>query len=148
MKDFNVTIGNATVSTSMIEEDVIRLRMGLKPKGEDTMKNKVEWIDIIRIDDEYYLERHDITFEEDVLNHANYLGDNMDTILENIYLLDADNDCLYNCSDFFDAVREKYNLDEYEEIETYMLDDIDLPEEVCQKFDIAWLGGYINGMNI
>lgn len=108
------------------------------------MKNKVEWIDIVRINDKYYLERHDVEFEEDVLNHANYLGDNMDTILENIYLLDADNDCLYNCSDFFDAVREKYNLDEDEEIETYMFDDIDVPEE----FDIAWLGGYINGMNI
>lgn len=34
MKDFNVTIGNVTASTSMIEEDVIRLRMGLEPKPQ------------------------------------------------------------------------------------------------------------------
>lgn len=34
MKDFNITIGNVTASTSMIEEDVIRLRMGLETKPQ------------------------------------------------------------------------------------------------------------------
>lgn len=34
MRDFNVTIGNITASTSMIEEDVIRNRLGLEPKEQ------------------------------------------------------------------------------------------------------------------
>ena len=39
LKNFNITIGNVTANTSMIEEDVLRMRMGLKPQiyglGED-----------------------------------------------------------------------------------------------------------------
>lgn len=34
MNDFNVTIGNVTASTDMIEEDVIRHRLGLEPKEQ------------------------------------------------------------------------------------------------------------------
>lgn len=34
MKDFNITIGNVTASTNMIEEDVLRMEMGLKPKEQ------------------------------------------------------------------------------------------------------------------
>ena len=34
MKDFDVTIGNLTVNTSLIDEDVIRLRMGLNPNQQ------------------------------------------------------------------------------------------------------------------
>lgn len=147
MQDFNVTIGNVTASTSMIEEDVIRLRMGLEPKGEETMKNKVEWMDIVKINDEYYLERHDVEFEEKEFDEI-YLGNDETSILNNVNSIankyNFDWDCLYDCSDFFVAVREKYGLDEDDDIETYMFNDIDIPEE----FDIAWMGGYINGMNI
>ena len=34
MNDFNITIGDVTASTSMIEEDVIRYRLGLEPKEQ------------------------------------------------------------------------------------------------------------------
>ena len=34
MKDFDITIGNVTANTDMIEEDVIRLGMGLEPKPQ------------------------------------------------------------------------------------------------------------------
>lgn len=34
MKDFDITIGNITVNTDMIEEDVIRTRIGLDPKPQ------------------------------------------------------------------------------------------------------------------
>ena len=37
MKDFNVTIGNVTASTDMIEEDVLRMEMGLEPKEQKDM---------------------------------------------------------------------------------------------------------------
>lgn len=115
------------------------------------MKNKVEWMDIVKVNDEYYLERYDVEFEYGMFDEM-YLGNDEESILNNIKLIanayGLDCDRLYDCYDFFEAVREKYNIDEDEEIETYMFDDIDLPEEVYKKFDIAWLGGYINGMNI
>ena len=36
MKDFDITIGNLTVNTDMIEEDVLRMEMGLEPKEQKT----------------------------------------------------------------------------------------------------------------
>lgn len=115
------------------------------------MKNKVEWMDIVKVNEEYYLERHDVEFEEKEFDEI-YLGDDEVSIFDNVDLIankyDYEWDCLYDCDDFFEAVREKYNIDEDDEIETYLFDDLDLPEEVTKKFDIAWLGGYINGMNI
>lgn len=35
MKDFDITIGNVTANTDMIEEDVIRSRLGLEPKKQE-----------------------------------------------------------------------------------------------------------------
>ena len=35
MKDFNITIGNVTANTSMIEEDVLRMNMGLEPHHQE-----------------------------------------------------------------------------------------------------------------
>lgn len=35
MDDFDIIIGDIVVNTSMIEEDVIRMQMGLKPKEQD-----------------------------------------------------------------------------------------------------------------
>lgn len=119
------------------------------------MKNKVEWQDIVKVNGEYYLERFDIEFEDSRLNDVNCLGYNEDIIINNLTKLEReidgfcfDDDPLYNCDDFFEYVKEKYNLYEDDDIETYLFDDIDLPEEVTQEFDIAWLGGYINGVNI
>lgn len=34
MDDFNITIGNVSASTDMIEEDVIMHRLGLEPKEQ------------------------------------------------------------------------------------------------------------------
>lgn len=34
MKDFDITIGDLTVNTSLIDEDVIRLQMGLNPNPQ------------------------------------------------------------------------------------------------------------------
>ena len=34
MKDFNITIGNVTANTDTIEEDVLRMNMGLEPKKQ------------------------------------------------------------------------------------------------------------------
>lgn len=114
------------------------------------MKNKVFWQDIVKIGDEYYLERFEVEFEDSNLNEV-YLGDDEKSILDKLQellLYDFEDEPLYDCGDFFVAIREKYNLDEDDDVETYMFDDIDLPDEVCEKFDIAWLGGYINGVNI
>ena len=115
------------------------------------MKNKVEWQDIVKVNGEYYLERFDVEFEESELDDI-YLGDNMIDILNKIAIversLEYEIDPLYDCGDFFDSVREKYNISEDDDVETYLFDDIDLPEEVTKEFDIAWLGGYINGVNI
>lgn len=115
------------------------------------MKNKVEWMDIVKVNGEYYLERHDVEFEEEELDEI-YLGTNMRDILNKIAIVERslgyEIEPLYNCSDFFSAIQEKYNLtdDELEDVETYMFEDIELPEE--SEFDIALLGGYINGVNI
>lgn len=117
------------------------------------MKNKVEWMDIVKINGEYYLERFDIEFEEKELDDI-YLGDNMKNILSNISIVERsieyEIDPLYDCSDFLSLVQKKYNLtdDEFDDMKTYLFDNIYLPEEVIQKFDIASLGGYINGVNI
>ena len=116
------------------------------------MRNKVEWQDIVKVNGEYYLERFDVGFEDSRLNNIIF-GDNMISIdikLEELEheLDDFDYECLYDLSDFFTSVREKYDLDDDDDVETYMFDGIDLPEEVTEKYDIAWLGGYINGVNI
>ena len=118
------------------------------------MQNKVEWMDIVRINDEYYLERFDVGFEDSRLSRYKFGNDmlsiekKLEKIEEN--LDDFDADCLFDCSDFFYALQEKYGLtdDELDNVETYLFDDINLPEEVTKEFDIAWLGGYINGVNI
>ena len=36
MKDFDIVIGNLTVNTDMIEEDVLRMEMGLESKEQKT----------------------------------------------------------------------------------------------------------------
>ena len=43
MKDFNITIDNVTANTDMIEEDVLRMNMGLKSNQsiEDIESNKM-----------------------------------------------------------------------------------------------------------
>ena len=116
------------------------------------MRNKVEWQDIVKVNGECYLERFDVEFEDSRLNNIRF-GDNMILILDKLEELeneldDFDADCLYDCGDFFVSVREKYGLDEDEDVETYLFDDIDLPDEVTKEFDIVWLGGYINEVNI
>ena len=118
------------------------------------MKNEVRWQDIVRIKGEYHLETFDVTFEDERLNDIE-LPDGESEILEKLeeleeILEDFSSDPLYDCSNFFNAVQEKYGLtdDEMEDVETYLFDNIDLPKEVCEKYDIAWLGGYINGINI
>lgn len=119
-------------------------------------KNKVYWQDIVKIGDEYYLERFEVGFEDIRLNGIEF-GDDEKSILNKLEELekelagfDFEDDPLYDLGDFFIAVGEKYNLteDELDDVKTYMFDDIDLPDEVCKKWDIAWLGGYINGVNI
>ena len=44
------------------------------------MKNKVEWQDIVRIGDDYYLESFEVEFEDERLNDV-YLGNDETTIL-------------------------------------------------------------------
>ena len=39
------------------------------------MQNKVEWMDIVRINDEYYLERFDVEFEDKRLNRYKFGND-------------------------------------------------------------------------
>lgn len=118
------------------------------------MKNNVYWQDIVKIKGKYYLEDFDVDFEDKRLEDE-YLGESEDDILQKISEYeekyeDFISDPLYDCSKFFEGIQKKYNLtdDEMEEVETYLFDDLDLPREVCEEFDIAWLGGYINGMNI
>ena len=120
------------------------------------MKNIVEWQDIINIGDKYYLERFEVGFEDIRLNEIEF-GEDEKSIIDKLKELetelagfDFENEPLYSCSDFFLAIGEKYNLapNELENVKTYLFDDIDLPDEVCKKYDIAWLGGYINGVNI
>ncbi len=118
------------------------------------MKNTVEWRDIVKIGDEYYLESFEVGFEDMRLNEIEF-GDDEKSILDKLKELESElpgfeKDLVYDLGDFFIAVGEKYNLteDELDDVESYMFDGIDLPDEVCEKWDIAWLGGYINGVNI
>ena len=120
------------------------------------MKNEVFWKDIVKIGNEYYLECFEVGFEDIRLNNIEF-GNDEKSILNKLKELetelagfDFENEPLYSCSDFFLAIGEKHNLtpNELEDVEIYLFDDIDLPDEVCEKWDIAWLGGYINGVNI
>ena len=118
------------------------------------MKNEVYWKDIVRIGDDYYLECFEVGFEDIRLNNIEF-SDDEDSILKKLEELENElagfeRDLVYDLGDFFIAVGEKYNLteDELDDVESYMFDGIDLPDEVCKKYDIAWLGGYINGVNI
>ena len=110
--------------------------------------SNVTWRDIVSINGEYFLEEFPVSFENPVLNSLKF-PKGEDEILNMIE--DYDNgveDCIYDCSNFFEEVRKKYKLPNTDDIETYLFDDIDLPEEITKKIDIAWLGGYINGFNI
>lgn len=116
--------------------------------------NDVRWQDIVKIKGNYYLETFKVDFEDKRFSEI-YLGESESEILEKIeeyeqMYEDIVSDPLYDCSDFFKAIQDKYKLsdDELDDVETYLFDDLDLPMEVCKKFDIAWLGGYINGINI
>lgn len=118
------------------------------------MKNTVVWQDIVKIKDDYFLEAHEVSFEDGRLNEIEFKGGEKE-ILEKIEKCEEEfedfiSDPLYDCSKFFEAIQKKYSLtdDEMEEVETYLFDDIDLSEDVCKKYDIALLGGYINGINI
>lgn len=138
-------------------------------KNKKAAKNIFEWLDIVKIKDSYHLVRCPVKLEsiiipEEVLeNH--YLGNsmkaiektlhalieyykaiNIDTNLE-INLEGYEDDTLYNCDEFYDLVRKTFNLSDNDEIETVMMDGIDVPKEIAEKYDIAYLGGYINGVN-
>jgi hypothetical protein len=138
-------------------------------KTKKMSKNVIEWLDIVKIKDSYHLVRCPIKLEsiiipEEVLeNH--YLGNrlsviektihalieyykaiNIDTNLE-INLEGYEDDTLYNCDEFYELVKTTFKLSDNDEIETVMLDGIDVPKEVAEKYDIAYLGGYINGVN-
>ena len=121
------------------------------------MKNKVEWQDIVKVNGKYYLERFDVEFEDKRLNDWHFEADEELIINELISLENVFNgfsfnnnyfEPLYDCDNFFNSVRKKYGLSKDDYIETYLFDHIDLPDEVFKKYDIAWLGGYINGVNI
>lgn len=138
-------------------------------KHKTTAKNIVEWLDIVKIKDSYHLVRCPVKLEsiiipEEVLeNH--YLGNRMDVIEKTLHALieyykainidtnleinleGYEDDTLYNCDEFYDLVRKTFNLSDNDEIETVMMDDIDIPKEIAEKYDIAYLGGYINGVN-
>lgn len=117
------------------------------------MKNKVKWKDIVKVNGEYHLETFDVQFEDEYgkLNDV-YLGESEKSIIDKIgHLTDyfKDDTPLYNCDNFFDSVREKYGIAEDEDVETYLFDDFEnVPDGVLMEFDVAWLGGYINGINI
>ena len=106
--------------------------------------NNIIWKDIVKIKNEYFQEEFNVEFENKKLNDIEFANNEKDILkqLENV-----DDEPLYDCSNFFDLVAKKYNVD-VDDIQTYLFDNIDLPDEVCKKFDIAWLGGYINGINI
>ena len=111
-------------------------------------KSEVKWRDIVLIDGKYFLEEQKVSFENPLLNKLKFPKDE-EGILNMIE--DYDNgveDTIYDCSNFFEAIRKKYKLTEDDDFETYLFDDLNLPEEICEKYDIAWLGGYINGFNI
>lgn len=111
-------------------------------------RSSVIWRDIVFINGEYFLEEFPVVFENPVMNSLKF-SDDEEEILN--MLEDYDNgieDCIYDCSDFFDAIRKKYDMSEDEEVLTYMFDEFDLPDEICKKYDVAILGGYINGFNI
>ena len=138
-------------------------------KHKTTAKNIVEWLDIVKIKDSYHLVRCPVKLEsiivpEEVLeNH--YLGNRIDVIEKTLHALieyykainidtnleinleGYEDDTLYNCDEFYDLVRKTFNLSDNDEIETVMMDDIDIPKEIAEKYDIAYLGGYINGVN-
>lgn len=116
------------------------------------MSNIVEWMDIVKINDNYYLERFPVDFEDDRLKEISFGNDESEIINKlselEVSLEDFESDPLYDCSKFFDSIRKKYNLGDDEEIKTELFDDLEAPSYIYEKFDIAWLGGYINGVNI
>ena len=48
MKDFNITIGNIIANTDMIEEDVLRMEMGLEPKEQKVKSYEKESINMVK----------------------------------------------------------------------------------------------------
>lgn len=110
--------------------------------------NEILWKDIIYIKGEYILEEQKVFLENANLDNLNFPQDE-EKILE--ILEDYCNgieQCIYDCTNFFKEIRKKYKIPYDEEIKTYLFDELDLPKEVCEKYDITQLGGYINGINI
>lgn len=113
-------------------------------------KDSIRWRDIVLIKGEYYLEEHEVELEEELKEKLKgiKMPNTENEILDLIFGILGEDDSVYDCGDFFEAVRKKYNLASTDEIRTYLFDDIPLPDYVCKKYDIAWLGGYINQFNI
>lgn len=116
------------------------------------MKNEVLWKDAVLINGLWVLEVFPVDFENEYLNDVQF-GDNEEDILKQ--LLEFENngkyiEPLYDCDKFFSSVKEKYNLKEEDEVITYMFNDVDeeIESSISKDIDIAWLGGYINGVNI
>lgn len=109
-------------------------------------KNYIAWRDIVLINGEYFTEEHEVDFDDEKLAKADIPKDE-NSILSLIEEIIGD-EPVYNLERFFETVAKKHKLKEDSEIKTYMCDNIDLPDEICKRWDIAWLGGYINQFNI
>ena len=112
------------------------------------MANEVKWRDIVLINGKCYLEEFPIELETGF--DKIQFGNTMEEILKQLNNFNIIS--LYNCDNFFDAVREKYDLSPNDDISTYLFNEDDfnenIPDDVFKKYDIALLGGYINGINI
>ena len=113
--------------------------------------NSYYWKDIVKYKDTYIFIKGPISFdvpeEYKKAIEENYLGDNYDEIINNLNRLEIFKytpgvDYLYDLDPYLNFIRETLNIPEDEEIETYMMDNIDI-----DGFEQKWIpecGGYIN----
>lgn len=131
-------------------------------KNKENTANTFEWKDIVKINNEFHLVSCPVSFSSTVIPtdilYNQYLGNTVDEIDKTLDYLETvhrdpsiprnEHDSLFDCDQFFDFVRKTFNLPDDYCVETYLFDYLDLPQDICEKYDIALLGGYINGVNI
>lgn len=113
---------------------------GIHKCGEE---NEIVWKDIVKYEGRYYYFVVPVSLESGIPN-IDYPHDE-----KGILKILGDKQAVYDCDNFFDYVCATLGAN-YDDIETYMFDDFDIPNEELERLKVnpVWLGGYINGFNI
>lgn len=106
--------------------------------------NKLIWTDIVLIEGKYRYVSKIIEFTDPDLEFVIF-PNNRDTILKKLQELNVDN--IFNLESFYTYLEKSFSC-KREDIKTYVIDNICIPDFYKEKINLEKLGGYLNGIKI